>query len=103
MEIEVPVAFRRWYSARGAASSEVVMSFLFGGAKPTPQPLPTSPTDSAEAERKRQDAERAAVSERVSAGKRSTIVAGQQIAMEEQAGTGLLSQTRRRAGRELVG
>ena len=79
------------------------MSFLSGGAKPTPAPLPASPVDSAEAEQKRQDAERAAIAERVVAGRRSTIVAGQQIAMEEQAGTGLLSQARRRAARELVG
>ena len=79
------------------------MSFLFGGAKPTPAPLPASPVDSAEAERKRQEVERAAVAERASAGRRSTIVAGQQIAMEEQAGVGLLSQARRRAGREMVG
>jgi hypothetical protein len=79
------------------------MSFLFGGAKPTPAAVPVAPGDSAEAERKRQDAERAAVTERAAAGRRSTIVAGQQIAMEEQAGTGLLSQSRRRASRELVG
>ncbi len=60
------------------------MSFLFGSDKaPTPAPLPESPGDSAEAEQQRLEAERAAIAQQRSAGRRSTIVAGMGIAEED--------------------
>ena len=65
------------------------MSFLFGSsqkqeAAQAPAPVPESPDTSEAARMARENAERAAVANAKSAGRASTIVAGQQIAMDEQ-------------------
>lgn len=78
------------------------MSFLFGAKAPAPAAVPLSPANSGEAEAARQSAERSALAERAAAGRRSTIVAGRQIALDEQMERGLLSQ-RARASREMMG
>lgn len=68
---------------------------------PAPQPMPTPPSQDDEAVRRRAEAERAAIAEAKAGGRRSTIVAGMQIAAEEQAGRGLLAKQKRSAAREL--
>lgn len=71
---------------------------------PQPQALPQSPTapDNTEAQRQREEAERAAIAESKAAGRRSTIVAGMKIAADEQEERGQLALKRRStAAREL--
>lgn len=77
------------------------MSFLSPKA-PAPQPLPVSPYADEEARRKREEAERAALAESKTHGRRSTIVAGMQIAADEQQARGALHSSRRR-GAQTVG
>ena len=71
------------------------MSALFGGDSPSPQPLPPDPAIAEEARRKREEAAALAVSDQRAAGRSSTMVAGMNIAAEEQAGRGLLAKARR--------
>jgi hypothetical protein len=65
--------------------------------------VPQSPLDedNTAAERARQDAERAAVAESKAAGRRSTIVAGMQIAADEQMERGLMRRKRSQAAKDL--
>lgn len=83
------------------------MSFgdLFGGGdeRPQPAPVPVSPAapDNTAAEAARVKAETDAIAERASAGRRSTIVAGMQIAEDQQRDVGMLSQKKRQAAKDL--
>jgi hypothetical protein len=70
---------------------------------PSAPPPPPDPYIRVEAEQKRLAAENAAVAESKSMGRRSTIVAGQLIADEEQQGRGLLSQRKRQAAQDMFG
>ncbi len=83
------------------------MSGLFGAKAPTPQPVPVnpaSPVDDGGAQVKRQEAERAAIADSKARGRASTIVAGGEMAAEEQMGRGLLkSKARRAASSEMFG
>ena len=79
------------------------MSFLFGGNdKPAPVAVPVSPMVSEDAQRERQRAEDAALAQSRESGRRQTVAAGRDIAMEEQQVLGQAS-AKRRAARELVG
>ena len=78
------------------------MSFLTGSSKtPAPAPLPESPGKSEEAEQQRLDAERAAIAEQKSAGRRSTIVAG--MGVKEDDADLMKSSKKRSAARDLGG
>lgn len=70
---------------------------------PAPQAPPVAPRDDEERRKRLADAERAAIAEAKAGGRRSTIVAGMQIAADEQYGRGLMSKSRREAARELGG
>ena len=79
------------------------MSFLFGSdEKPAPAAVPVSPLASEDAQRERQAAEDAALNASRESGRRQTVAAGRDIAMEDQQVLGQ-SSARRRASRELVG
>lgn len=80
-----------------------IISGLFGDDTPAPAPVPASPAFDAEAERKRNEAAAAAQAESASRGRRSTIVAGMNIAGEEQYQKGLLASKKRAAARDLGG
>lgn len=70
------------------------MSFIFGGNdQPAPVAAPADPSASEAAQAERDAATRAAVAQSKAAGRSSTIVAGQQIAMDEQ----LLKASKRKA------
>ena len=73
------------------------MASLFGGggSSPAPQPIPVNPVNDSAAQKARQDAERAAIVDAKHRGRASTIVAGGDIASEEQYGRGLLSAKKR--------
>lgn len=74
------------------------MTFLFSQpSAPTPPPPPPSPMNDPEATRQRAAAEEAAVRERASAGRRSTIVGGMKLAADEQYARGSAAQARRTA------
>lgn len=61
------------------------MSMLFGNNdSPVVQPVPRSPATSVAAEKRRQDAARAAQAEAAGAGRASTVYAGRTIAEEKQ-------------------
>ena len=80
------------------------MSGLFGAKPPAPQPVPVNPVDDTAAQAKRQEAERAAIAESKARGRASTIVAGGEMAAEDQMGRGLLkSKARRAASSEVFG
>ena len=69
------------------------MSFLFGGDTPQPAAVPADPSTSLAAQAARDAATNAALAESKAAGRASTIVAGQQIAGDEQ----MLRATKRKA------
>lgn len=64
-----------------------------GARAPAPAPAPVD--NSAELERQRVDAERAAVAERASAGRRATVAGGMAIAAEDQLARGKEGAARR--------
>ena len=78
------------------------MSFLFGSDSPAPMAVPQSPLASEDAQRRRQEAENAALAQSKAAGRQMTIAAGRDIAAEEQQTLGAVN-ARRRAAREIVG
>lgn len=88
---------------------EITVAGLFSKPK-APQvvyaPASPSASDNVDAERQRAAAERAAIAKTAGenvGGRRSTIVAGMKIAMDEQEEVGLKSQRRREAARVLGG
>ena len=77
------------------------MSFLFGGDTPTPAAVPASPLASEQAQRERDAAANAALSQQRSAGRSQTVSAGRDIAMGEQQESGTRS-AKKRAARDIV-
>lgn len=71
------------------------MGKLFGGGPSAPAPPPQAPIDDERAKQAQLDAQKAALAERRGSGRGSTIVAGAQIAFDEQSGRALMSQRRR--------
>lgn len=79
------------------------MAFLFGGDdKPTPAPVPASPSASEDAQRERQAASDRALAEQRAAGRQQTVSAGREIAEDEQQVLGA-KNAKRRAARDIVG
>lgn len=76
------------------------MAALFGDSTPMPAPVPASPSaaDNEAARAERLNKERAAIAEQKLGGRRSTMVAGMQIAEDEQQMRG----KKRLASREMV-
>ena len=80
------------------------MSGLLGGKPPAPQPVPVNPTNDAAEQAKRLEAERAAIADSKARGRASTVVAGGEMAAEDQMGRGMLkSKARRAASAEMLG
>lgn len=77
------------------------MSFLFGNDTPTPAAVPASPLASEQAQREREAAANAALSQQRAAGRSQTVSAGRDIAMGEQQASGTAS-AKRRAARDII-
>lgn len=77
---------------------------LFSAPKPpAPQPVPVNPMNDAAAQQKRDEAARMAQADRLSRGRASTVSAGGDIAMEDQALRGAGFAQRRQAARTILG
>lgn len=75
--------------------TKAVSSILGGTKAPTPQPVPIAPTQSADDASARDAAARQAIIDRQAKGRRSTIAAGEDIALEEQQARGLFKAKQR--------
>lgn len=69
---------------------------------PAPAPLPVAPSQSQDDQKARQMAEREALETEARSGRKTTIFAGRDDALNEQQGIGLLAQKKRAAAGDLL-